>query len=182
MHELAHALADQHHPLGKYLRKGSPDDDASTARQAVMEGQATWLTWAYVSKLNGGKAEVPRTMIDKLTKTTGSDGNEFPVFSKAPLYLRESLVFPYNEGMKFQDAVFHKLGREGFDEVFDAAAAEHPTDSASRDILREQKSQTTIQTAIAGGPLRERKRQFRVLADGIAGRVRLSPCCCGNNP
>src|SRR3984885_14169194 len=62
VHELAHALADQHHPLGKYLRKGSPDDDASTARQAVMEGQATWLTWAYVSKTNGGKAEVPQMM------------------------------------------------------------------------------------------------------------------------
>src|ERR1700680_1446399 len=24
-HELAHALADQHHPLGKFLNKGSPD-------------------------------------------------------------------------------------------------------------------------------------------------------------
>ncbi|MGH9557840.1 MAG: hypothetical protein ACRD30_01275, partial [Bryobacteraceae bacterium] len=46
VHELAHALADQHYPLGKYLHKGSPDDDAETARQAVMEGQATWLTWA----------------------------------------------------------------------------------------------------------------------------------------
>ncbi len=119
VHELAHALADQHHPLGKYLRKGSPDDDASTARQAVMEGQATWLTWAYVAKRNGGKAEVPKAMIDELTKAASSDSNEFPVFSKAPLYLRESLVFPYNEGLKFQDAVYHKLGRAGFDAVFD---------------------------------------------------------------
>src|SRR5271154_3429728 len=58
VHELAHALADQQHPLGRYLKKGSPDDDGSTAREAVMEGQATWLTWAYVSKRNGGKAEV----------------------------------------------------------------------------------------------------------------------------
>src|SRR5260370_12340886 len=44
-HELAHALADQHHPLGRYLHHGSPDDDAATARQAGMERQATWLTW-----------------------------------------------------------------------------------------------------------------------------------------
>jgi hypothetical protein len=41
VHELAHALADQQHPLGKYLKKDSPDDDASSAREAVMEGQAT---------------------------------------------------------------------------------------------------------------------------------------------
>ena len=46
VHELAHALADQHHPLGKYMKEGNPDDDADTARQAVMEGQATWLSWA----------------------------------------------------------------------------------------------------------------------------------------
>ncbi len=81
VHELAHALADQHHPLGKYLHKGSPDDDEATARQAVMEGQATWLTWAYVAKRNGGKAEVPQAMIDQLTKSSGADGNEFPVFT-----------------------------------------------------------------------------------------------------
>jgi hypothetical protein len=118
VHELAHALADQHHPLGKYLHKGSPDDDASTARQAVMEGQATWLTWAYVASRNGGKADVPPAMIEQLTKTLGAESTDFPVFAKAPLYLRESLVFPYNEGLKFQDAVFHKVGRNGFDLVF----------------------------------------------------------------
>ncbi len=59
VHELAHALADQQHPLGKYLNQGSPDSDASTAREAVMEGQATWLTWAYEAKRSGGKGEVP---------------------------------------------------------------------------------------------------------------------------
>jgi hypothetical protein len=118
VHELAHALADQHHHLGKYLRHGSPDDDASTARQAVMEGQATWLTWAYVSKSGGGKGEVPPDMLDRLTSSAGTGGSEFPVFTKAPLYLRESLVFPYNQGMRFQDALFHKLARQSFDEVF----------------------------------------------------------------
>ena len=69
VHELAHALADQQHPLGKYLKKGTPDDDGSTAREAVMEGQATWLTWAYVSKRNGGKAEVSKEMIDSASSS-----------------------------------------------------------------------------------------------------------------
>ena len=59
VHELAHALADQQHSLGKYLNQGSPDSDESTAREAVMEGQATWLTWAYEAKRAGGKGEVP---------------------------------------------------------------------------------------------------------------------------
>ncbi len=121
VHELAHALADQHHHLGKYLTRGSPDDDATTARQAVMEGQATWLAWAYMTKRNGGKSEVPPDILDKLTSSVGVDGDDFPIFSKAPLYIRESLTFPYNEGMRFQDAVFRKLGRRGFDEVFTRA-------------------------------------------------------------
>ena len=55
VHELAHALADQQHSLGKYLNRGSPDSDETAAREAVMEGQATWLTWAYEAKRAGGK-------------------------------------------------------------------------------------------------------------------------------
>src|SRR5450755_2463609 len=92
VHELAHALADQQHSLGKYLNHGSPDSDASTAREAVMEGQATWLTWAYVSKRNGGKAEVPKEMLERQSANAGSGGSDFPVFSGSPLYMRETLV------------------------------------------------------------------------------------------
>ncbi len=49
VHELAHALADQQHSLLKFMHVEPDSDDASTARQAVMEGQATWLTWAYIA-------------------------------------------------------------------------------------------------------------------------------------
>jgi len=34
VHELAHALADQHFSLKKFTHKGSPNDDASSARQS----------------------------------------------------------------------------------------------------------------------------------------------------
>jgi len=117
VHELAHALADQQHSLGKYLNQGSPDSDESTAREAVMEGQATWLTWAYEAKRAGGKGEVPLKMLDQLTSERDSN-SEFPVLDKSPLYMRESLLFPYNAGARFQDAVYRKLGREAFEAVF----------------------------------------------------------------
>lgn len=117
-HELAHALADQHHPLGKYMSTGSPDDDAATARQAVMEGQATWLSWAYLSLRSGGKGEVPPALLTELAGAAGATGADYPVLSSAPLYIRESLVFPYNQGTLFEDAVYRKLGRAGFDGVF----------------------------------------------------------------
>jgi hypothetical protein len=82
-----------------------------------MEGQATWLTWAYEAKQAGRKAEVPPEMLERLTQDR-EDNAEFPVLDKTPLYMRESLLFPYNSGARFQDAVYRKLGREGFDAVF----------------------------------------------------------------
>lgn len=117
VHELAHALADQQHPLGRYLEQGSPDGDAATAREAVMEGQATWLTWAYEMRRAGGKPELPPAVLEQVTRD-GDPSPEFPVLSAAPLYIRQSLLFPYSAGTKFQDAVFRRSGRQAFDAVF----------------------------------------------------------------
>src|SRR6202008_4803343 len=39
-HELAHAIADQSYNLSKFIKSGRKSDDGSTARLAVMEGQA----------------------------------------------------------------------------------------------------------------------------------------------
>jgi|SRR5579862_3998368 len=169
VHELAHALADQHHHLGKYLHKGSPDDDASTARQAVMEGQATWLTWAYVSKRAGGKPEIAPEMIDELTKTLGADGAEFPVFTNAPLYMRESLVFPYNEGLRFQDAVYHKLGRESFDVVFTRPPVSTQQIMHPEAYLAEKKPSEPEPPPIDSFVGKKLAHEFHVLGDGSLG-------------
>jgi hypothetical protein len=52
-HELSHALADQNFNLSKFIRQGRKSDDGSTARLAVMEGQATWLMSEYLARKNG---------------------------------------------------------------------------------------------------------------------------------
>jgi hypothetical protein len=169
VHELAHALADQHHHLGRYLHKGSPDDDASTARQAVMEGQATWLTWAYVSKRAGGKPEVAPEMIEELTKTLGADGADFPVFTNAPLYMRESLVFPYNEGLRFQDAVYRKLGRESFDVVFSRPPLSTQQIMHPDAYLSEKKPSEPEPPPLESFLDKKLAKQFHVLGDGSLG-------------
>jgi hypothetical protein len=115
-HELAHALADQQFGLEKYLYQ-SKDDDAVTARQAVIEGQASWLSWAYITKRRTGRAEVPRVLIEEMSKV-GAIGEDFPVLSQTPLYMRESLTFPYTQGMQFQDAIYRDRGMAAFDYVF----------------------------------------------------------------
>jgi len=118
IHELAHALADQHFDLDKYIRKNSVDDDALLARQAVMEGQATWLMSEMMVQRGGQSLRTAPEMVEMMSRMAGAGGGTFPVFDQSPLYLKESLLFPYAQGMVFQQAVVMKLGDGAFFEVF----------------------------------------------------------------
>lgn len=116
-HELSHAIADQNFNLSKFIRQGRKNDDGSTARLAVMEGQATWLMSEYLAhKLGQSLKDSPSLvrMMSAMSQTAG----QYPVFDHAPLYLRLTLVFPYTEGMLFQNAVLQHDGQKSFAEVF----------------------------------------------------------------
>jgi len=168
IHELAHALADQHFHLAKFIHEGMKSDDDSTARQAVMEGQATWLMAAYIAKEEGGLPEVPPELIEKMRKSVASSAVEqYPVFSQAPLYIRESLVFPYADGLAFQDAVFRKLGKEAFAEVF-----MRPPKSSGQ-ILHPERYLAHAGVAIPDPPAVPNVREFRKLAEGTLGEFDL---------
>jgi hypothetical protein len=123
-HELSHALADQNYNLGRYIKQGRKSDDGSTARLAVMEGQATWLMSEYLARQSGQSLKDSATLAAMMANLgagdTSSDkaGGEFPVFDQEPLYLRLTLVFPYTRGMNFQNAVLQRDPQQGFGEVF----------------------------------------------------------------
>jgi IrrE N-terminal-like domain len=118
-HELAHALADQNYNLAKFIRQGRKSDDGSTARLAVMEGQATWLMSEFLARKSGQSLKSSPAMVEMMSKLSDSSGGQYPVFENEPLYLRETLVFPYTKGMLFQNAVLQRDGRQSFGEVFD---------------------------------------------------------------
>ncbi len=115
-HELAHALADQHFNLGKYILK-STTDDAATARGAVMEGQAQWLMMERMAK-KLGQSLVDSTRLSDMAASMNDSAAQYPELAKAPLYIRESLLFPYTSGMLFQNEVIRKMGKSAFGEVF----------------------------------------------------------------
>jgi len=117
-HELAHALADQNFNLARYIKQGNKNDDGSTARLSVMEGQATWLMSEYEARRQGKTLVGNQALVDTMARITDTGDSQFPVFEKAPLYLRRSLVFPYAEGMTFQNAVLERDHQRGFAEVF----------------------------------------------------------------
>jgi hypothetical protein len=117
-HELAHALADQDYNLSKFIRQARKNDDASTARLAVMEGQATWLMSEFLARQSGQSLKNSPELVAMMSKMSDSSGGQYPVFENEPLYLRMTLVFPYTKGMLFQNAVTQRDGKESFGEVF----------------------------------------------------------------
>ena len=147
-HELAHALADQHFHLANFMDDTPSNDDENLAHSAVVEGEASWLMMAYTLKQAGQDpvptADLLRTVVDSSPASLA----EFPVLKEAPLYLRQSLLFPYTEGTKFFDAVYKRLGRQAFMAVFTHA----PTDSAQimhpdRYFAREQPTHPALPQA-----------------------------------
>src|SRR5450432_1112311 len=119
VHELGHALADQNFPLEKFSKKVENDSEQSLARQAVVEGQASWLMRAALER-EASKSE-------KNPAPPAQAEESFPVFDKAPLYFRETLMFPYDQGILFQQAVYERMGKEAFGYVF-----RHPPVSAQQ--------------------------------------------------
>jgi len=117
LHELAHALADQHFQLDKFVKRGKTDDSA-LARAAVMEGQATWIMYEWMANKAGQSMLKNAALANMMSARSGSVTAQYPVLGGAPLYLRASLLFPYTEGLRFQQAVLEKLGQAGFSEVF----------------------------------------------------------------
>ncbi|HZU28447.1 MAG TPA: hypothetical protein VFA04_23175 [Bryobacteraceae bacterium] len=128
-HELSHALADQHFDLKRFMKTRNTNDDEAMARMAVMEGQASWLMAAYASKKLTGTIMNLTRYFDPSAALTEQVTASYPVFAHAPLYVRESLVFPYAEGMRLEQALYQRDGKSSFTEVF-----EHPPASTQQVI------------------------------------------------
>ncbi len=138
-HELTHALQDQHSDLEKWDNQ-TPDDPSSdwtgdqdhlardemdTARDAVAEGQATVVMWDCLLKPMG-KSLIKDPEVLDLLKSNMSSSEDSPVMARAPLLLSESMLFPYKEGMSFEQDVWMDQGQTA---AF-AAALDHPPTSS----------------------------------------------------
>src|SRR5580765_4208246 len=113
-HELTHALQDQSYNLAKMSKHDEEiekhgledldalvrNDEESTCRSAVLEGQAMIVLLDYVlAPSDQSVAKMPQVvdmMQASMDKSRGS-----PIFDSAPLLLQEELAFPYRQGMKF---------------------------------------------------------------------------------
>ncbi|HEX2218755.1 MAG TPA: hypothetical protein VHG35_08105 [Gemmatimonadales bacterium] len=97
-HELIHALQGQHLPLDSILDQRE-NNDRLAAAQAILEGQAT-LASLEVLAPGQGVASNPQFW-ELYREQIRRQQSSMPVFRRAPLVLRETLIFPYLQGAEF---------------------------------------------------------------------------------
>jgi hypothetical protein len=162
-HELAHALADQHFNLDKYISRGLENDDGSMARLAVMEGQATWVMAEYMARQMNMSLRTSPAIVSYMGTQMGATASQFPVFEKAPLYLQQSLLFPYTKGMLFQNAVVEKEGLAAFRRVFEKPPA------STQQIIHPEKYFAGEPPAVPPVPRIPSQGDYRSLSTGQIG-------------
>jgi hypothetical protein len=125
VHELTHALQDQHTDLEKWSDQ-TPDevshnadednnhlakDEMDTARTAALEGQAMAVFVDYSLKPTGRSLVKDPEVLEQLQDSMGGN-DDSPVMARAPLLLSESLIFPYKDGLSFEQDVWMDKGRK----------------------------------------------------------------------
>ncbi len=138
-HELTHALQDQHANLEKWDDQTPDDvshdaagdqdhlarDEMDTARDAVAEGQATAVMMDYILKPLG-KSLVKDPEVLDVVRASMNSNEDSPVMSRAPLLLSESMLFPYREGLSFEQDIWMDQGQTA---AFSGALDRPPTSS-----------------------------------------------------
>ena len=142
-HELTHALQDQNFGMEKWMEAGGKpkniqeeieQDERRGAREAVIEGQGMIVLMDYMLKPYKIRVVQAPQFVGMMRAGMGAgDVSGSPVFSQAPLFLRDSLMFPYSAGMDFILQVELKRGTEG---AFAGLLANPPT--TTRNILEPQ--------------------------------------------
>ena len=111
-HELTHALQDQHFDLRRFEHWPKGDSDAELAAHALIEGDATLAMVMYIMS-NQARALT-------FLKSLGGIGVETKELDQAPRMLRESLLFPYQEGLSWTRALYKQGGWQEVSQAFTA--------------------------------------------------------------
>jgi hypothetical protein len=110
-HEFTHALQDQNFDLGTLHLDEIGQGDRSFARLALVEGDAT-LSMSYWQIQNLSQAE-----LGQMLAAAGSDPSTKVLLDMPPI-LRETLLFPYIQGLSFVQGLQGGGGWQGVDAAF----------------------------------------------------------------
>jgi hypothetical protein len=132
-HELTHALQDQSFGIEKWMRGSAEDndkdsdkdkkkidptpadietDEETSARQAVIEGQAMVVLLDYSLAPTGKTLLNSPEVVEALKQGMLVGTADTPAFRDAPIFLKEELTFPYRYGLDFAAALLQAGGKE----------------------------------------------------------------------
>jgi hypothetical protein len=116
IHELTHALQDQHFDLLSLPMDDPDNDDLATAVKSVVEGEACYTMYDYpLSRFGLELALMPDFTKGMESIPLGDSG----LIDRAPRYIREGLLFPYTEGLSFIRAVKSEGGWPGVNKLYE---------------------------------------------------------------
>jgi hypothetical protein len=102
-HELTHALQDQHFNLRRFENWPKHDSDAELSAHSLVEGDASFLMMQYIVRNPARQLAFMKSM-----GAAGAGATE--QIDKAPRVLRETLLFPYFQGMAWVAGVYKQGG------------------------------------------------------------------------
>lgn len=108
LHELVHAIQDQHVPLDSLTAPHLGNDRRAAARAAI-EGHATLVMLAWMARRREGRPVEPEDLpglADALRPDDAALALQYPALAAAPRVLREGLLFPYAQGAAFVQALW----------------------------------------------------------------------------
>ena len=146
-HELTHAVTDQHFDLTRAdrLAAASGREDELAAYSGLVEGDATLAMQRYLAERLTPAEQADAGLVAATQRTPDRDA--------APAAVREAMLFPYQEGLRFVRALYQQ---GGWDAVNDAY--KDPPDSTEQ-LLHPERY------------LRDRDRPQRVEVADLSGRL-----------
>lgn len=112
VHELVHALTDQHFEFNPEFQAMVEEDrlDEATAYQALIEGDATLAELLWIQTLS--QEQIGELLAESL-------GIDSATLDAAPRFLRESLLFPYDSGLNFTQSLYVQDRWDPINEAYD---------------------------------------------------------------
>jgi hypothetical protein len=110
-HEFTHQLQDQHFDLDKLGLDATDQGDRSTARLALVEGDAVATQSAWM------QAELSPAELIQVVAAAG-DPEASAALARAPAILRETLMFPYFSGQTFVNGLMVDDGYQAVNDAF----------------------------------------------------------------
>lgn len=108
-HEIFHAIQDQEWGGGKLIDSKTYTQDEVLAHAALLEGDATVVMFDWQQRAAGNPIDTATSafMVNMIATSLPMQmaSPQFPVMAVAPDYLKQSLIFPYQQGLLFVAAL-----------------------------------------------------------------------------